>query len=69
MGRGAQPYEPGVRTQPDRGPQLVERFLHDREPELLEPGEHDADLRIRDLIALGRPVRPVLERLPDDDIG
>jgi hypothetical protein len=69
MGRGAQPYEPGVRTQPDRGPQLVERCLHDREPELLEPGEHDADLRIRDLIALGRPVRPVLERLPDDDIG
>jgi hypothetical protein len=37
MGRGAQPYEPGVRTKPDRGPQLVERFLHDREPELLEP--------------------------------
>jgi hypothetical protein len=56
MGRGEQPYEPGVRTQPDRGPQLVEWCLHDREPELLEPGEHDVDLGMRDLIAFGRDV-------------
>lgn len=60
VGCGPQPYEPGVGTKPDRGPQLVERFLHDREPERLEPGEHDVDLGMRDPIALGRHVRPVL---------